>query len=651
MNFPVSWRSRGSAAAALLGGALLLASCASATNGGIHRSGAVVTFAEQPGAAPNFILPLQSGAFLNTNNLPQFSQLLYLPLYWFGNNGEPTLNEPLSLAYPPLFSSNNTVVTVKLKHWVWSDGKPVTARDVVFWMNLLSAVTDPTIPQIGTTSLPGPGWGASSPGAFPENVVSYSATGTYTVEFKLNASYNPTWFTYNELSQIYPMPTHAWDRLSMNGPTGSYDASAEARSLAPASAGLPANSYLPNDPGTANTGALGVAAFLNDQAETLSTYDSNPLWRVVDGPFRLAVFNSSGYAKMVPNREYSGSPKPSISAFVELPFTSTSSELNALLAGQVSIGYVPLEDAQQRTRLEQQKGYAFSPWYDFGIQFAQYNFTNPSVGPVLRQLYFRQALQSLVNQPLYIKEFMSGFGTTNNGPVPTYPAKNPDVSSLEAGREVYPYDPTHAVHLLQQNGWTVHPGGVTTCARSGSAQGDCGAGITQGESITVQVLYASGYPYLASSFQALQSTMAAQLGVQLDLKAEPASTVISTITAGCTFNTPCSTWGLADWATGYTYYPDYFPTGGTLFATGAAVNNGDYSSQTNNANIDATHTAPTTTAEKSALFKYENYLAEQLPVVWMPNSPYQLTLYKRALQGVVPQGIYDELYPQTYRMG
>ncbi len=649
MRIALTPKRQGPAAAAILGAALLLASCTSSPTSANHRA-VVVTFAEQPGAAPNYILPLQSGAFLNTNNLPQFSQLLYLPLYWFGNQGEPTLNEPLSLAYPPTFSNNNTTVSVTLKHWVWSDGKPVTARDVVFWMNLLSAVTDPQIPAIGTTSLPGPGWGASSPGAFPENVVSYQQTGTYSLQFRLNASYNPTWFTYNELSQIYPMPTHSWDRLSASGAIGSYDSSAEARSLAPSSAGLPPNAYLPTSPGTATSGALGVAAFLNSEAETLGTYNSDPLWRVVDGPFRMASFTSAGFVKMVPNPEYSGSPKPSIAAFEELPFTSTTAELNALLSGQVSIGYVPPEDAGQRATLERSKGYAYSPWYDFGIQFAQYNFTNPTTGPVFRQLYFRQALQSLVNQAQYIKQFMSGFGTTNNGPVPTYPAGNPDESPLEAGGPVYPYNTGKAVSLMTDNGWAVHPGGATTCARPGTAKGDCGASITSGEGINIQVLYASGYPYLASSFEALQSTMASVLGVKMQLQSEPASTVIGTITAGCTFNSPCSTWGLADWATGYTYYPDYFPTGGTLFATGAAVNNGDFSNPTNNANIDATHTTRSSVAEKTALFRYEDYLAQQLPVVWMPNSPYQLTLYKRGLKGVVPQGVYDELYPQQYRM-
>jgi hypothetical protein len=43
-------------------------------------------------------------------------------------------------------------------------------------------------------------------------------------------------------------------------------------------------------------------------------------------------------------------------------------------------------------------------------------------------------------------------------------------------------------------------------------------------------------------------------------------------------------------------------------------------------------------------------MARQLPVVWMPNEPAQLTLYKSDLRGVVPQGAYaDEIYPENYR--
>jgi hypothetical protein len=43
-------------------------------------------------------------------------------------------------------------------------------------------------------------------------------------------------------------------------------------------------------------------------------------------------------------------------------------------------------------------------------------------------------------------------------------------------------------------------------------------------------------------------------------------------------------------------------------------------------------------------------LAKQLPVVWMPNEYYQLTMYKSDLKGVVPQSVEDEIYPQYFSL-
>ena len=85
-----------------------------------------------------------------------------------------------------------------------------------------------------------------------------------------------------------------------------------------------------------------------------------------------------------------------------------------------------------------------------------------------------------------------------------------------------------------------------------------------------------------------------------------------------------------------------------MFACGSSSNGGDYCNATNDANIAATHTAPSASGETKALFAYEDFLARQLPVVWMPNSPYQLTVYKAGLKNFVPQGVFDELYPQYY---
>ena len=624
---------------------LLVAACGSTPSKTV--SGGTVTFAEAADTPPNYIFPLEPAAYFSINNLSQFSECMYLPLYWFGKDGEPVFNAQLSVAQPPVFSHNNTVATVTLKHWLWSNGTPVTARDVIFWMNLLSAVTDPKAPSVGSSTAPGPGWGAAVPGAFPTNVVSYQQTGTYTVVFHLNASYNPTWYLYNELSQVYPIPQRSWDKLGATGPVGNYDEEAGARTVVP---GTSPAQYVPVHPGTATSGALGVAQFLNAQSQDISTYQSNPLWKVVDGPFVLSRFTTSGYAVMVPNHRYSGSPKPKIKEFIEEPFTSDSAEFASLRNGSLTIGYIPPQSLAQLPSLEKQEGYSYSPWGDFAIVFAPYNYTNPTVGPIFRQLYFRQAFQSMVNQQQYIKQFSGGEGSINNGPVPTFPPHNPDVSPLEAGRAVYPYDPSRAVSLLRQHGWTVSPGGVTTCSRVGTGAGDCGAGISKGEALNLKMLYLSGSTQLTNEMEALQSALKSTLGITLALAQAPFSQVIGTAFGGWTYKTPCSNWELADWGSNvdWVYSPDYFPTGGELYATGASSNAGDYSSAQNNANIAATHTAPNQSQELRDLFRYEDYLAKQLPVVWMPNGPYQLTVYKSNLKGLVPQGVYDEIYPQDY---
>ncbi len=638
------WRTVGVALAA----SLLVAACGGSSSPPKSSSGGTVTFAELPGTPPNYIFPMMSGAYFANANLYQFSNFMYLPLFWFGDTGKPVFNPGLSLANAPQFSDNNTVVTITMKHWQWSNGTPVTARDVILWLNLLSAVTDPQAPSVGSSSSPGPGWGAAVPGGFPQNVVSYHQTGTYSLTMKLNNSYNPTWYLYNELSQVFPLPQASWDKLTVSGTVGNYDAAAETRTTLPNTS--PAW-YVPQDPGTATAGALGVAQFLNSQSEDPSTYTTNPLWKVVDGPFLLNQFTTSGFARFVPNKSYSGSPKPSISAFELEPYTSDTAEFNALRSGSLTIGYIPTQDLNQKATLEKQQGYSFSPWYGFGFIFFPYNYTNPTVGPIFKQLYFRQAFQSLVNQPQYIKQFDAGIGKIENGPVPIYPPGNADESSLEAKGQVYPYDPTKAVSLLKDNGWTVNPGGVSYCSKPGTAAGDCGAGITANQQANFNLLYATGNTEAANEMAALQSTLKAKAGINLTLSTQPFAQVIGTAFGGCTIATPCSDWQLANWLGGWTYSPDYLPTGGELFATGGGSNGGDFSNPTNDANIAATHTAASPAAEVAALVKYQNYLAQQLPVVYLPETPLQLTMYKSNLKGLVPQDVYDIIYPQYYSLG
>jgi len=287
---------------------------------GTPLRGGTAYFAEQPLTPPTYIFPLVSGEYYTVANTSDLQTLLYLPLYWYGDKANTSIDYGLSIGNEPVYSDGNRVVTFTLKHYVWSDGETVSARDVGFWINLLKASKAH--------------WANYVPGGFPDNVVSWQALNATTVRLHLNASYNPFWFTYNELSQITPLPA-AWDRTSLTQAAPS-----------PTAANLP---------DTTAAGASAVFSFLNGQATKTSGYASSPVWTVVDGPWRLAGLTSDGTATFVPNRSYTGPQKPRLAKFVELPFTSAAAEFSVLRAGQatggpgssaeqLSVGYVPDND-------------------------------------------------------------------------------------------------------------------------------------------------------------------------------------------------------------------------------------------------------------------------------------------------------------------
>src|SRR5260221_461749 len=53
-------------------------------------------------------------------------------------------------------------------------------------------------------------WGGYVPGYFPDNVTNIRARGSDQVQMTITGPYSKQWFTYNELSQVTPMPP-AWD--------------------------------------------------------------------------------------------------------------------------------------------------------------------------------------------------------------------------------------------------------------------------------------------------------------------------------------------------------------------------------------------------------------------------------------------------------
>ena len=304
---------------AVAAAALVLSACGSSStppttttpsSGGTHMvpiKGGTLTIAEAAAGGPNYIFPMMGGAYFSVANF-QLIYLLYRPLYWFGLGNTPNLNPGLSVAYPPVYSNGGKTVTIKLKGYKWSDGETVDAQGLIFWLNMLKA---------NATS-----WAAFAPGPgqYPGDISNAVAdTKTDTVTLTLDAKYSSYWFTYNELSQLSPLPI-AWDITHAGAKPGS--------------GGCSSASYQSVTTSTSSSGALNpvsasakacaaVYAFLTSKTEAgdLGTYATNPLWGIVDGPFKLTAYDATDNgATVVPNKAYSGPVKSSLTSVEDGPF-------------------------------------------------------------------------------------------------------------------------------------------------------------------------------------------------------------------------------------------------------------------------------------------------------------------------------------------
>jgi peptide/nickel transport system substrate-binding protein len=605
--------------------ALALAACSSSGGGtgspgtsgtssnaatGAKIVGGTATWALQPSAVPNYIFPFDSGTYFSTVNSEEFQYLMYRPLYWFGNGASPTLNASLSPADPPVY--NGKQVTITMKGWKWSNGETVNADDLLFWIHMMQAVAPAD-------------WGDYVPGLFPDNISDVKVTGPLTLTMTMDKAYNQTWFTDNELSQLTPMPL-AWDKTA----TGPSDCVAVVADCAK------------------------VYAYLDSQSKALSTYVSSPLWSIVDGPWKLASFNADGNSTFVPNPDYSGPVKPTLAKFEELPFTTESAEYNVLQAGaagagqKIDVGYLPTTDAPTKPAnvavgSNPVSNYTLAPLIEWAISYFPINFQSTTGnGPVNRQLYFRQALQYLMNQKAIIDGPLHGYGAYTVGPVGTYPATSYLSAQGKLG-DPFPYNPVKSKELLSSNGWDVVPNGITTCQDPGTGPGQCGPGIAKGHQLVYNLPYATGVNWIASEMSQLQSN-ASLVGIKLNLEPKPFNQVTAIAAPNCVVAKTSCNWDIGDWGGGWSFAPDYYPSGETLFESGSGANSGGY----NNAENDALITQTLTSNSLTPLYTWQNYLSTQVPFVWQPNGVYEMSEVASGLQGVLPQSTTGNLNPEDW---
>ena len=613
-------RRRMAGVAALAAAAVLAVGCSSSgappsSGGGKPVKGGTATMSlSSPGVTLSWIFPFYAITNSSVYNSEQFQWLMYRPLYMFGNNTNDNvaINYPLSPANQPVYSNGGKTVVVNMKGWKWSDGSTVDAKSVIFYMNMVEAEKA--------------NWYATTPGLLPDNVTSYKATGPNQVTFQLNKAYSSIWFTYNQLAELTPMP-EAWDVTSL--------------SAAPGSGGCATDSAAD---GWAKCKA--VYTFMTAQSKQSATYATSKLWQVVDGPWKLSAYNSDGHVTFVPNPKYSGSPKPQLAALKIVPFTDDSTEYTALKTGQIDVGYIPAQDLPPKPANSALpatnplgSGYNLQPFYSFGIYYAQPNFNNPTVGFMVRQLYMRQALQMVFDQPGIDKAIFRGYAVPNSGPSPNTPPNNQWQPAAQRENNLqgpYPFSTSKAKSLLTSHGWTMQ-GGVMTCQDPAK----CGTGIKQGQQAKFTFNYATGNASVTAQWQTYKSD-ASKAGIDINLVGQTFNTIIGESAPCAPMGPKCNVQVFAFGGWAYNG-PGFEPTGEPLFATGAGSNSGNYSNPQMDSLINATHTS----SDIATFHNYATYGAQQLPFIWSPN-PYGIEAVSSKLHNVTFNALYTLLPEYWY---
>lgn len=317
------------------------------------------------------------------------AQLLYQPLVWVNRYGQ--IDKARSIAASITVSSDRTIFTVTLRPWQWSNGTPVTAQDVVYAWQLIR--------QQGAAY---PGYGT---GGIPMLVKSLTALDAMHVQIVLKHPVNPVWFIDNGLSLLQPLPSKAWQGLTLD--------------------------------------------------QLYQAQSRVGFFTVTDGPMKIQRLDIGRDAIFVANPTYGG-PKLHLTRLV-LKFAPSDAEaMEDVESGGMDFAPLPLEFYRLVQHVKGVRTVFLSPvsfWY-----YMDLNYRNPKVA-FFRDVRVREAMQDAIDQKQIIKVVYNGFGSPIYTPIPAVDA---DMLTPAMKKGVFPvgYDPDKAIALLTEAGFKRGPDGV-----------------------------------------------------------------------------------------------------------------------------------------------------------------------------------------------
>lgn len=578
-----------------------------------------IIFAEAPGANPNYIFPYENCNFFSVDNINQFQDLMFRPLYWFGLGASAAEIPSLSIGGTPKYSDGNKVVKITLSSkYKFASGQTVNAESAKFFLDMYKA--DPTGAASAGNDNGGGYCGYNGGYGIPDQLTNVTASGQV-LTLTYNTAINPYWDLYNNLSQITPM-AETWD-VTHGGATAG-------------SGGCAAGAYNAH---ATNVACVNVENYLDTESGDTSTYAGSFWQSGDDGPWKLASFDSLGNATFHPNPTYGGPVKPKVETFQEKSYASYDAEVNDLSSNSIQLGFLDPTSIPACSGTKPcpnpstfSHNYNLATGNEWGFNYAVLNFGHSDPHwAALDQQYIRVALQEGINQPGLIHSIDKGYGTVTDSPLPT-----PLPSALgKAPKDPYPSTATSweaGKASILAHGWT-EESGVDTCTKPGNASNECGPGVTSGEKLSFNLLELE-----ATQCPSCSDTYATEI-------ANWNSEGISVAVTQGTFNNiiaDCGTGGnfeICTWGGGWIYAPDFEPTGESLFASTGGFNVGQYDSKTMDSLIHATDYG---TAKLTA---YGLYSAQQLPVLYEPTGQGTGEVSK-SLKGVTPPNPLGDLMPE-----
>jgi peptide/nickel transport system substrate-binding protein len=340
------------------------------------------------------VIPLEANVdslspmFADTAYDSQAISMMYLNLLWIDSRDKIDWSRSLASA---VATTDNQTFTVTLRPWNWSDGVPVTAADVLYYFDIAKKI--------------GPTWPGYGLGGMPDIVKSLTIVSPTQFQIVTTHKVNPTWFIYNAIAQLQPVPSHIWQHDSLD------------------------------------------KMF---QMQTSPGYFS-----VVDGPLIVSQLNIGRNIVFTPNPRWAGAPLH-LTRLI-MPFSqSEGAGILQVESGAVDAAKLPNELVGEIKPIPGTYTVMLAP--DFYQDVIAPNFRNPQV-VFFRDPLVREAMEDAIDQSAIIKTVLHGAGTAAYAPV--VPSMTQFMSrAMQAGDFPVGYDPAKSRALLAAAGYAPGADGI-----------------------------------------------------------------------------------------------------------------------------------------------------------------------------------------------